>query len=76
MVCSQYANAVGFLDEADALSHAFGHWSDTAAQCWATVGRQGRLLRLVLGETRMPMDCVILAGWRNAELTSWKAFGQ
>ena len=61
MACSQCANAVGVLET----------WSDTAAQCWAGVGRQGRIpltggvatfrLKPVLGTTRMPMNCVILA---------------
>ena len=86
MACSHYADAVGFLDEADEGGHALETWSDAAAQYWANVERQGRShltgcfatfhLRAVLGETRMPMDCVILAGGGNAELRSWKAFGQ
>ena len=71
MACSQCANAVGFLEEADELGHAFETWSDTAAQYWARVGRQGRnlltggfatfRLKPVFGETCMPMDCVFLA---------------
>ena len=85
-MASHYADAVGFLDEADERGHALETWSDAAAQYWANVERQRRSLltggfatfhlRPVLGETRMPMDCVILAGGGNAELRSWKAFGQ
>ena len=44
MACSHYANEVGFLDEADELGHALETWSDTAAQHWASVERQGRFL--------------------------------
>ena len=86
MACSQCANAVGFSDEADELGHAWETWSNTAAQCWATAGRQRRLhlagwccdfsSEACLGETRMPMDCVILEGGGNAELRAWKASGQ
>ena len=86
MACSQCANAVGALEEADELGQALETWSDTAAQYWAGVGRQGRIpltggvatfrLKPVLGTTRMPMNCVILASGENAELRSWKAFGQ
>ena len=67
------------------LGYALETWSDAAAQYWATAERQGRSLltgglatfhlRPVLGETRMPMACVILAGGSNTELRSWKAFG-
>ena len=83
MACSQFA--IGFLDEADELGHALETWSD-AAQYWATEERKERSLltggfatlrlRLVSGETRMPKECVILAGGGNAELRSWNAFGQ
>ena len=43
MACSQCANAVGFLEEANELGHALETWSDTAARYWAGVGRQGRV---------------------------------
>ena len=86
MACSQYASAVGFLEEADRLGHALGTWSDTAAQYWVSVGRKGQFLltgkfatfrmKPVFGETYMPLDCVILKGGGNAELRSWKAFAQ
>ena len=33
-------------------------------------------MKLVLGETFMPLGCVILEGGGNAELRSWKTFGQ
>ena len=85
-MASHYADAVGFLDEADEWGRALKTWSDAAAQYWANVERQRRSLltgglatfhlRPVLGESRMLMDCVILAGGSNAELRSWKAFGQ
>ena len=86
MVCSQYASAVGFLEEADELGDALETWSDTAAQYWVSVGRKCQIpltgnfstfrMKLVSGETDMPLDCVILEGGGNAELRSWKAFGQ
>ena len=79
-------NAVGFVDEADELGHAMWTWSDAGAQYGATEERKGRSplsggfatfrLRPALGQTRMPMDCVIVAGGGNAELRSWKGFGQ
>ena len=31
---------------------------------------------LVLGETLMPLGCVILEGGVNTELRAWKTFGQ
>ena len=33
-------------------------------------------MKPVLGETCMPLVCVILEGGGNAELRAWKAFGQ
>ena len=33
-------------------------------------------MKPVLGETFMPLGCVILEGGGNAELRAWKAFGQ
>ena len=33
-------------------------------------------MRPILGETFMPLGCVILEGGGNAELRAWKAFGQ
>ena len=33
-------------------------------------------MKPVLGETVMPLGCVILEGGGNAELRAWKAFGQ
>ena len=84
--CSQYANAVGFLEESDESGHALETWSDATAQYWASSGRVGQLtpsgkfakfrMRPVLGETFMPLGCVILEGGVNAELRAWKAFGQ
>ena len=84
--CSQYANAVGTLEESDELGHALETWSDATAQYWASSGRVGQLtlsgkfakfrMRPVLGETFMPLGCVILEGGGNAELRAWKAFGQ
>ena len=71
VACSRCVNAVEFLEEAGELGHALETWSDTAAEYWAGVGRQGRIpltggfatfrLKLVFGATCMPMDCVILA---------------
>ena len=85
-VCSQYANAVGTLEESDELGHALETWSDATAQYWASSGRVGQLtlsgkfakfrMKPVLGETFMPLGCVILEGGGNAELRAWKAFGQ
>ena len=43
MACAQCANAVGFLEEADELGQALETSSDTAAQYWASVGRQGQI---------------------------------
>ena len=84
--CSQYANAVGTLEESDELGHALETWSDATAQYWASSGRVGQLtlsgkfakfrIRPVLGETFMPLGCVILEGGGNAELRAWKPFGQ
>ena len=84
--CSQYANAVGTLEESNELGHALETWSDATAQYWACSGRVGQLtlsdkfakfrLKPVLGETFMPLGCVILEGGGNAELRAWKAFGQ
>ena len=34
--CSQYANAVGILEESDELGHALETWSDATAQYWAS----------------------------------------
>ena len=75
-----------FLEEVDELGHALETWSDTAAQYCVSVGRKSQILltghfatfrlELVSGETYMPLDCVILEGGGNAELSSWKAFGQ
>ena len=84
--CSQYANAFGTLEESDELGHALETWSDATAQHWASSGRVGQLtlsgkfakfrMKPVLGETFMPLGCVILEGGGNAELRAWKAFGQ
>ena len=84
--CSQYANAVGTLEESNELRHALETWSDAPAQYWASSGRVGQLtlsgkfakfrMKTVLGETFMPLECVILEGGGNAELRAWKAFGQ
>ena len=74
--CSQYANAVGILEESDELGHALETWSDATAQYWASSGREGQLtlsgkfakfrMKPVLGE--MPQGCVILEFGGNAEL--------
>ena len=41
--CSQYANAVGTLEESNELGHALETWSDDTAQYWASSGRVGQL---------------------------------
>ena len=61
-------------------------WSDTDDRYWGSAVRKGQILltgnfgtfRLmpVSGETCMPSDCVMMEGLGNAELRSWKAFGQ
>ena len=40
--CSQYANAVGTLEESDVFGHALETWSDATAQYWASSGREGQ----------------------------------
>ena len=70
----------------DELGQALETWSDATAQYWASSGRVGQLtlsrkfakfrMKPVLGETFMPLGCVILEGGGNAELRAWKAFGQ
>ena len=82
----QYANAVGTLEESNDLGHALETWSDATAQYWTSSGRVDQLtlsgkfdkfrMKPVLGETFMPLECVILEGGGNAELRAWKAFGQ
>ena len=77
MACAQCANAVGFLEEADELGQALETLSDTAAQYWASVGRQGQIhlkggfatfrLKPVLGETRMPW---IVSFWLERDMSS------
>ena len=84
--CSQYAHACGFLEETDELGHALETWSDATNQYWVKVGRMCKTpssgqfatfrMKPVLGETFMPLGCVILEGGGNAELRAWKAFGQ
>ena len=37
--CSQYANAVGTLEESNELGHALETWSDATAQYWASSGK-------------------------------------
>ena len=84
--CSQYAHAYGFLEEADELGHALETWSDATNQHWVKVGRMCKTpwsgkcatfrMKLVLGETFMPLGCVILEGGGNVELRAWKAFNQ
>ena len=79
--CHQSASAVGFQEEADELGHALDTWSDTTTQNWVSAGRKSQILlagkfstfrmKLVLGETFMPLGCVILEGGGNG-----KAFGQ
>ena len=86
VACSQCANAVGTLEEFDELGLALETWSDATAQYWASSERVGQptlsgkfakfRVRPVLGETFMPLGCVILEGGGNAELRAWKAFGQ
>ena len=66
---AQYANAVGTLEESNELGHALETWSDATAQYWASSGRVGQLtlsgkfakfrMKPVLGETFMPLGCVI-----------------
>ena len=84
--CSQYAHAFGFLEEADELGHALETWSDATNEYWVKVVRMCQIplsgkfatfrMKPVLGETFMPLGCVILEGADNAELRVWKAFGQ
>ena len=74
------------MEESNELGHALETWSDATAQYWASAGRVGQLtlsgkfakflMKTVLGETFMPLGCVILEGGGNAELRAWKAFGQ
>ena len=78
MACSQYASAVGFLEDADELGHSLGTWSDTAGSVLgSSVERKGQSLltgrfatfRLNLVFKRNPHAyCVILAGGENAEM--------
>ena len=84
--CSQYASACGFLEEADELGHALETWSDATTQYWVKVGRMSQIpmsgkfvsfrMKPVLGETFMPLGCVIMVCGGNAGLRAWKAFGQ
>ena len=84
--CSRYASAVGTLEESNELGHALETWSDATARYWASSGKEGQTtlsgkfakfrMKPVLGETVMPLGCVILEGGGNAELRAWKAFGQ
>ena len=84
--CSQNASAVGFQEEADEFGHALETWSDATTEHWVSFGRKSQIsfsgmfatfrMKLVLGETFMPLGCVILEGGGNADLRSWKAFGQ
>ena len=84
--CSQDAHACGFLEEADELDHALETWSDATTQYWVKLGRMSQIplsgkfptfrMKPVLGETFMPLGCVILVGGGNAVLRAWKAFGQ
>ena len=86
VACSQHASACGCLEEADELGHASETWSDATTQYWVKVGRKSQILvsgkfatfrtKLVLGETFMPLGCVILEGGGNADLRAWKAFGR
>ena len=86
VACSQYASAVGTFEESNELGHALETWSDATAQYWASSGRvrqttlSGKFAKFrmkpVLGETFMPLGCVILEGGGNAELRAWKAFSQ
>ena len=81
---SQYANAVGTSEESDELGHALETWSDATAQYWGLFRKSGQLtlsgkfakfrVKPVLGETFMPLGCVILEGGGNAELRAWKSF--
>ena len=84
--CSQYANAVGTLEESNELGHAL----ETLERCHSSIlgffWKSGpihavREIREISyeassGETFMPMGFVILEGGGNAELRAWKAFGQ
>ena len=82
--CSQCAHACGFLEEADELGHALETWCDATNQYWVKVGRMCKTpwsgkfatfrMKPVLGETFMPLGCVILEGGGNAELKAWKSF--
>ena len=84
--CSQHANAVGTLEESNELGHALETWSGATAQYCASSGRVDQLtlsgkfvkfrMKPVLGESFMPLECVILEGGGIAELRAWKVFGQ
>ena len=39
IACSQYASAVGVLEEAHELGHALGTWRYIGALHWVSVGR-------------------------------------
>ena len=68
------------------MGHALETWSDATARYWALSGKVGQAtlsgkfakfrMKPVLGETFMPLGCVILEGGGNVELRAWKAFGQ
>ena len=74
---------VVFLKEADELGHALETRSDATTPHWVKVGRMTQIplsgkfatfrMKPVLGETFMPLRCVILEGGGNAELRAWRA---
>ena len=86
VACSQYASECGCLEEAMSfeLGHALETWSDATTQYWVKVGRKSQCplsgkfatfrTKLVLGETFMPLGCVILDRWRQRRLESLESF--